>query len=142
MLKLYHYSNKNFKGFIKPGYYGENNYTRNDKNITGLKRAFYYIRPGEVEYLLRSSNYLYITEVKPGDIYDLTEDKMGYLIKSRGDIDKALRIIKRKYKGVIYNLGYKVVNLFYPAKIKQRKALTKAGKYVIFNYQGGRYDKF
>jgi hypothetical protein len=131
-LKLYHYSNKNFKGFIKPGYIGENTYTRNDSNISGLARAFYYTRPGAVEYLLKGSKYLYITEVKPGDIYDLTEDKRGYLIKSRGDIDKVLRIIKRNYKGVIYSVGYKVVNLFSRAKIKQRKTLTKAGKYVIF----------
>jgi hypothetical protein len=137
MIRLYHFSSKNFKGFIEPGYYGENNYTRNDKNITELKRAFYYIGPGEVEYLLSGSNYLYITEVKPGDIYDLTEDKKGYLKQSRGNIDKALRLIKRNYRGVIYSLGnYKVVNLFTRAKIKQRKTLTEAGKNVIFKRKG------
>jgi len=132
MIKLYHYTNKDFKGYIEPGYFGNNFYTNNDKNISGLARAFYYTRPGKVEYLLKGSKYLYISEIKPGSIYNLTRDKAGYLKRTGGDIDRALRLIKRKYRGVLYNLGYNVINLFTRAKIKQRKALTRAGKYVIF----------
>jgi len=131
-MRLYHYSNKDFKGYIEPGYFGENTYTRNDSNISGLARAFYYTEAEPAEYLLRGSKYLYITEVEPGRIYNITEDKRGYIQQGRGDIDKALRLIKRNYKGVIYSLGsYKVVNLFSRAKIKQRKTLTKPGIYAI-----------
>jgi hypothetical protein len=137
MIKLYHYSNKYFKDYIEPGYIGENTYTRNDKNISLLARAFYYTEAGAVEYLLKGSKYLYITEVEPGRIYDITKDKRGYLQRGRGDIDKALRLIKRNYKGVIYSLGnYKIINLFTRAKIKQRKTLSEAGKNVIFKRKG------
>lgn len=132
MIKLYHYSSEDFKGYIKPGFLGINTYTRNDKNISGLARAFYYTEAGAVEYLLKGSKYLYITEVEPGRIYDITKDKRGYIQRGRGDIDKALRLIKRNYKGVIYSLGnYKVVNLFTRAKIKEVKTLTEAGRYAI-----------
>lgn len=132
MIKLYHYSNKNFKGYVSPNFLGLNTYTSNDKNISGLARAFYYTRPGTVEYLLRGSKYLYITEVEPSRIYDITKDKRGYLQRTGQDIDKTLRLIKRNYKGVIYSLGnYEVVNLFSRAKIKQRKTLTKPGIYAI-----------
>jgi hypothetical protein len=131
MIRLYHYSDKDFKGYIEPGFLGNNTYTRNDKNISGLSRAFYYTEAGAVEYLLKGSKYLYITEVEPGRIYNITEDKKGYLKLYKGDIDLSLRAIKRNYKGVIYKIGYNVVNLFYPAKIKAVKTLTEAGRYVI-----------
>jgi hypothetical protein len=137
MIKLYHYSNQDFKGYIKPEFLGANTYSRNDKNISGLARAFYYIKAEPGEDLLRGSKYLYITEVKPGEVYNITQDKAEYINRAGRDIDKALRLIKRNYKGVIYSLGsYKVVNLFCPAKIKQRKTLTEAGKYVIFKRKG------
>lgn len=132
MIKLYHYSNIDFKGYIKPEFLGANFYTNNDKNISGLARAFYYTRPGAVEYLLKGSQYLYIIKVDPGRIYNITKDKAGYIKKTRGDIDKALRLIKNKYIGVIYSLGnYKVVNLFIKAKINKRLTLTKPGIYAI-----------
>jgi len=123
---LYHYSDKDFKNFINPSYYGHNYFTHNDCQITTIKRAFYYTDPKRAEYLLQGSKYLYITEIKSKDIYNITEDKQGYLKRCNGDIDLALRKIKRNYRGVIYNVGYDIVNLFNRAKIKDCKTLTKA----------------
>ena len=122
-LKLYHYSNADFKGYIKPDFFGLNNYTSNDKNITTIKRAFYYTRP-EPEHLLSSSKFLYITKIEPEVLYNISQDIRGYL-KSQS-IGKALRRIKRHFKGIIYNIGnIKIVNLFYDIKINKRLTLTR-----------------
>ncbi len=41
MIKLYHYSNNDFKGYIKPSFFGLNSYTNNSKKISGFKRIFF-----------------------------------------------------------------------------------------------------
>lgn len=123
MIKLYHYSNNDFKGYIKTSFYGQNYFTSNDKNITEVKRVFYYTKP-EPEHLLKGSQYLYIAEIKPEVLYNISQDTKGYL-KSQS-IGEAVRRIKRQYKGIIYNIGnLEIVNLFYDVKIKDRKTLTK-----------------
>jgi len=131
MIKLYHYSNTDFKGYIEPSFFGTNYYTNNDKNISGLARAFYYTKP-KPEFLLNNSKYIYIIGIEQGRLYDITKDKARYIDKAGRDIDRALKDIKRHYRGVIYSLSnYKVICLFYSSKIKQRKVLTKPGIYAI-----------
>ena len=123
MIKLYHYSNTDIKDYIKPDFYGSNYFTSNDKNITNVKRAFYYTKP-EPEALLRGSKFLYIVEIEPSQLYNISQDSKGYL-KSHS-ISEALRHIKRHYKGVIYNIGkVEIVNLFKRIKIINKITLTK-----------------
>ena len=121
MIRLYHYSNTDIKDFIKPDFYGSNFYTTNDKNITTLKRAFYYTKP-EPEHLLRHCKFLYIVEIEPEVLYNISQDIKGYL-KSQS-IGEALRHIKKYYKGVIYNIGnLERVNLFYDTKFIKKEVL-------------------
>ena len=121
MIRLYHYSNTDIKDYIKPDFYGSNYFTSNDKNITNVKRAFYYTKP-EPEALLRYCKFLYIVEIELSQLYNISQDIKGYL-KSQS-IGEALRDIKRHYKGVIYNIGnLKIVNLFYRARIIKQEIL-------------------
>jgi len=117
-ITLYHYSQADFKDKIKVKFYGLNNYTFYDKNLTNIKRAFYYTKP---EHLLKGSKFLYITDYPNFRLYDITKDLKGYLKDKT--IDEALHQIKQKYNGVIYRIGKsEIVNLFYDTKyIKQIK---------------------
>ena len=84
MIRLYHYSQADFKDKIKVKFYGLNYYTTNDKNLTDIKRAFYYTKP------------------EPEALYQ----------------------IKKRYNGVIYNIGKnEVVNLFYDVKFTKKEVL-------------------
>lgn len=120
-IKLYHYSNTDIKDKIKVSYYGLNYFTFNDSQITTVKRAFYYTKP-EPEHLLSNARFLYIVEIEPEALYNITRDIKGYL-KSQS-IDRALRQIRRIYKGVIYKIGNKeIVNLFYDVNFIKREVL-------------------
>ena len=121
MIKLYHYSQADFKDKIKVKFYGLNYYTTNDKNLTDIKRAFYYTKP-EPEALLLGSKYLYITDYPKFRLYDITKDLKGYLKDKT--ISKALSQIKQKYNGVIYRIGKnEIMNLFYDTRYTKREIL-------------------
>jgi len=121
-IKLYHYSDKDIKDKIKVEYYGHNYFTANDKNITDIKRAFYYTE-ARPEALLRGSKFLYITEIDQSKIYDLRNDKAGYIKRFDNITDILSYIISIGYIGVIYNIGYDIVNLFYDVKFTIKKEL-------------------
>jgi len=120
-ITLYHYSQADFKDKIKVKFYGLNYYTTNDKNLTDIKRAFYYTKP-EPEALLRGSKYLYIKEYPKSRLYNITDDIDNYLKDKT--ISEALYQIKKRYNGVIYNIGKnEVVNLFYDVKFTKKEVL-------------------
>ena len=120
-MRLYHYSNTDIKDKLKISYYGYNYYTNNDKNITNVKRLFFYTRP-EPEALLRGSKFLYSLDYPDFRIYNITKDLRGYLLHN--SIDKALQRIKQCYNGVIYTIGnYDIVNLFYDVKFTKKEVL-------------------
>ena len=121
MIKLYHYSNIDIKDYIKPDFYGSNFYTTNDKNITNVKRAFYYTKP-EPEHLLSNSKFLYIIDYPEFRLYDISQDLRGYLRAKT--ISQALYKIKQNYNGIRYNIGNLViVNLFYDIKFTEKRIL-------------------
>ena len=121
MIKLYHYSQADIKEKIKVKFYGLNYFTSNDKNLTDIKRAFYYTKP-EPEHLLKGNKFLYIVDYPNFRLYDISQDKRGYLKDKT--IDQALRQIKQKYNGVIYRIGnYEIVNLFYDTRYTKKEIL-------------------
>jgi hypothetical protein len=121
MIKLYHYSDKDIIKKLSVNYYGLNYFTKNDCAITTVKRLFFYGKP-EPERLLNGARFLYIAEIDEKKLYNLTEDKKGFLKRAR-NIDGALRIFKKHYKGIIYNTGREIINLFNGINYKKKIAL-------------------
>jgi hypothetical protein len=117
MIKLYHYSNRDFKGYIRPDFFGLNSYSRNSRRISQVKKSYYYIDPARIEYYFGGCKYIYITQIDPARLYDLTKDplKLGGKVK---DIYQAIK--NRGYIGAIGNNGVGCVVLFRPARIKDR----------------------
>jgi len=124
-IKLYHYSNTDFKEYIKTSFYGQNYFTSNDLKATEVKRAFFYLELNPLERRFSGCRYLYIAEILKSRIYDLRADLRGY--KSRyNTITRLLRAIKQNYNGIIYEAGgVVIVNLFYDIKIKDKITLTR-----------------
>ena len=118
---LYHYTDKNIKNKLKIKFFGNNYYTNNDKNISDVKRIFFYTINRPYEYLLSDTKYCYITKIKNKYIYDLKIDIKKLKYKYQGNINKLLKYIKKKYKGCIYNVGnYDIVILFKDIKILKK----------------------
>lgn len=125
-IKLYHYSNKDFKGYIKPDFFGLNNYTSASKDLSGYKRIYFYVDDKSKEYFFNGSKFLYIAEIKQNKIYDLKIDVLkciGYF----DSISEFISYIKSKgFSGFKdFNGRQDVICLFKAVKIKQRKTLTR-----------------
>ena len=119
-ITLYHYSNTDIKDKLKVSCFGDNYYTKNDYQVSGVKRLFFYDKP-KAEHLLQGCNYLYICKVKRSDLYDITQDKKRLY---NGSITDLLYKVKRlKYRGVIYNIGYNVISLLYDIPIYKIKGV-------------------
>lgn len=125
---LYHYSNKNFKGFIRPDFFGLNSYSQNSGRISGVKRSYFYLKPSSREIYLQGAEFLYIAEVKPSRLYNIDKDPLK-LVGQYNDIISEVK--RRGYLGLLGNNGFGCAVLFYPVKIKQRKTLTEPGRYAI-----------
>lgn len=124
-VKLYHYSDKDIQGKIKPAFFGDNTYTGNDKKASQVKRAFCYLGRHKIEYSLNYSKYLYITEINSDKLYYLDIDKarLKDRFKIKGvdfiDITKLLKHIKKRYTGAVYtgNIAIIFKDLKYNKKI-------------------------
>jgi glutaredoxin-related protein len=125
MIKLYHYSDRDFKGYIKPDFFGENNYSGNSKKLSGIKRAYFYLDRNGKEYYFNGVKYCYITEVSKNKLYDITQDKKGILKNLRSSQDIFEQVKKKGYIGLIGSNGIACAVLFKAVKIKYRKTLTK-----------------
>jgi hypothetical protein len=122
-IKLKHYSNGDFKGYIKPDFFGLNSYTSNSARDSSIKRSFFYIGKGR-EYYLNGARFLYIAEIEKSKIYDLIKDDKGFLNKYT--FNETLQRVKfLGYYGVSGNNGYAVVCLFKAIKYIDKKTLTK-----------------
>ena len=117
MIKLYHYSNRDFTGFIKPDFFGLNDYSRNSKRISQVKRSYFYIDPANREFYFSNNKYIYITEIIESKLYNIDIDP-AKLIKPGKDIYYEVK--KRGYMGLLGNNGFNCGILFYPARIKTR----------------------
>jgi len=119
-MKLYHFTNKENLKTIRPDFFGKNCYTRNDKNISSVKRAFYYSRPKAQEYLLSDASYRYTVNIDKKKIYNLTRDSKKYLVKNQ-NLDEVLRKIKKEYDGITYDCGFQCYCIFKPLTVKEVK---------------------
>lgn len=120
MIKLYHYSNKDFKGYINPSYFGINNYTNNSAKISNVKRCYFYINKKEKEFFFYGTEFCYIAEIKEEVLYNLNEDSLNIVKNLKYDEDIHIELIRRGFKGLIGDNGFKCAVLFYPVKIKER----------------------
>ena len=121
---IYHYSDKDFNGKIKPRFFGLNGYTKNSEKSSGIKRAYFYLDRAGREYYFEGVRFLYIARVSRARLYDLNKDILRVADNKR--IKDLFSYIKRLgYIGVIGNNGFKAGVIFYPVKIFKRLTLTK-----------------
>jgi len=109
-IRLYHYSNVDFKGKIEPRFFGVNHYTKNSVKEAVINRSFFYIGRGK-EAFLQGCKFCYIAEIEKSKIYDLVEDKKG--LKDKFCFNDLLIYVKNLgYYGISGNNGFKVICLF------------------------------
>jgi len=123
MLKLYHYSQNDFKGYIKPDFFGANTYSQNSNKLSGVKRSYFYIGKGK-EYFLNGAKYCYIAEIEPSKIYNLDIDSKN--LKEKYTFTEILLYVKKLgYFGISGNNGFNIVCLFKAIKYRDKIALTR-----------------
>ena len=123
MLKLYHYSDYDFKGYIKPGYFGANSYSRASERVSGIKRSYFYVSKTGREWIFNGARFLYIAEISRGRLYDLNKDILR--VKDNKKIKDIYTYIKRLgYSGIIGSNGRAVAVLFTRIKIKNKLGLA------------------
>ena len=122
-MRLYHYSNTNIEAKVKVKHFGANSYTDNDGRISSLKRSFYFTSSTVPEARFQGSHYRYTIDIPKKDIYNLISDSKK-LAKRYNNIHSLLKTVKKiGYKGVIYNVGYNIVNLFYDIKYDKKEII-------------------
>ena len=122
-LNLFHYTNFNLPTLIlDPLKFANNSFTKRDKALSGVPRAFFYLDPREKESFFQSPT-LYTTCVPRSSIYNIALDPVGIKAKvfeKRPDFDVLLKeIVKAGYKGAYYNPGFKVVCWFEPIEVRK-----------------------
>jgi hypothetical protein len=121
-IKLYHYSNKNFEGYIKPSFFGYNNYSNNSKRISLVKRTFFYLSKNEKEDFFNIADYCYIAKINKNCLYDIEVDKNNILPFLEGQ--DVYAVLKAKgYKGIRGNNGCDIICLFDDVKIDKKISL-------------------
>jgi len=122
MIKIYHYSNKDFRKYIKPDYFGENHYSYNSEQLSNIKRSYFYLNKNNIEIHLKGCKFCYIAEVDKKELYDIDLDYRNFKQTSLTADDFIRKVKNNDYEG-IYNNNQVV--LFYSTKIKNKKTLTK-----------------
>ena len=122
-MRLYHYSNTNIKDKLKVKHFGANSYTNNDGRISSLKRSFCFTSSIVPEARFQGSPYKYTIDIPKKDIYNLISDSKK--LKSKyNNIHSLLEGVKKLgYKGVLYNVGYNIVNLFYDISYDKKEVI-------------------
>jgi hypothetical protein len=110
-IKILHYSNQDFKGYIKPGYFGLNHYSRESVKESGLNRAFFYIGKGKEDFL-SGAKFCYTAEIEPGKIYDFDRDIKDFKNSGKNFNEILLYVKNLGYFGISGNNGFRVVCLF------------------------------
>ena len=130
LIKIYHYTDTDFKGKVDPKFFGENSYSNNSARLSGIKRSYYYIRPGDQEHFFKGCRFCYIAEVEESRLYNLIKDDLN-ICKDLGIKDIFYYLKKKGYIGVIGFNGFRVAELFKAVKITNKINLTQTGKYDI-----------
>ena len=123
-LILYHYSNEQFNGYIRPSFFGKNGFTSYSQNLCNIKRSYFYINIYEREYFFSGARYRYITDIDEKKLYNIDEDRLK-IVNNKTQTDIYRYLIKKGYRGIIGTNGYKIVILFNKIKIKSQVNLTK-----------------
>ena len=121
-IKIYHYSNQDFKGKIEPGYFGLNHYTKESARESDVDRSFFYIGKGR-EYFLQGAKFCYIAEIEQAKIYDLIKDKKNLKTICLNFSDILKKVKNLGYYGIKGNNGFDVICLFKPIKYIDKRAL-------------------
>lgn len=122
MINLKHYSNIDFKGYIKPSFLGKNGYSQESLRESDVNRSFFYIGKGK-EYFLNGSKFCYTAKIESSKIYDLIKDNKNLKAICK-NFNAILRRIKfLGYRGVKGNNGFDVVCLFYPVKYINKRVI-------------------
>ena len=118
---IYHYSNKNFKGAIKPSFFGLNYYSKQSSRESSIDRSFFYIGKGK-ESFFDGVKYKYTATIEAHKIYNLEKDIKN--LKEKLSFNDILKHVKKLgYIGLSGNNGYNVVCLFYPVKYINKEVL-------------------
>ena len=123
-LKIYHYSNQDFKGKIEPSYFGLNSYSKSSYRDSDIDRSFFYIGKGK-EYFLNGTKFCYIVEIEQSKIYDLTKDIKNFKAICKDFTDILSTVKKLGYYGIKGNNGFDVVCLFKAIKYIDKRYLTR-----------------
>ena len=102
------------KQSISPHFFGQNSYTRNDSNISNVKRFFCYDTFEPAEYNFKNS-FRYTLEIDKNLLYDLREDKQE-LISRFKSIHDLLVYLSENYLGAIYDVGFTCYIVFQEVK--------------------------
>jgi hypothetical protein len=119
LIKLYHYSNTDFKGKVDPEFFGENSYSNNSARVSGIKRSYFYTRLGDREGFFRGCRFCYAVEVEESRLYNLIKDDLK-ICKDLGIKDIFYYLKKKGYIGVIGFNGFRVAELFKAVKITNK----------------------
>lgn len=121
-MKLYHFSDNNFK-ILSPQFFGHNAFTKNDKKYS-LKRAFCYDTKTPVEYCFKNAIYRYIVNIDKKNIYDLDQDVLGLKIKYDYNIDKILSYTSKHYDAICYFTSFKTYAIFKKCNVFKQDKLN------------------
>jgi hypothetical protein len=125
MIKLYHYSNQDFKGYISPDFFGKNSYTDFSVKISSVNRSYFYMKKSGKEIYFNNCNFLYVAEIDKNKLFDIKRNSLFESFDNGGwDFEKRLKKIKKLgYIGVIGDNGFKVVCLFKKIKYIDKKTI-------------------
>ena len=123
---IYHYSDKNFSGYVNPDFFGSNSYSNNSARLSGIKRSYFYANKDNKEYYFNGCQFLYIAEVNKERLYNLNEDKESIVKNLRNTQDIYTEVKKRGYIGLIGDNGYPCAVLFKTVRIHKKEVLQKA----------------
>ena len=123
MIKLYHYSNADFNGYIKPKFFGNNSYSYNSARLSGIKRSYFYIEANKKESYFNGSKFLYIAKIKENQLYNLNTDIKEIVKRLKNTQDIYTEVKKKGYIGLIGNNGLPCVVLFKAVRISQKARL-------------------
>ena len=113
---LYHFTDKKVNK-LKVKYSFNNAYSLNDYKACNIKRIFFYTDIKDKEGFFKNSQYCYKANIPDNKIYNLIIDNKNLKSKYNNIYDIIKAIKKLKYKGVLYNVGFNIVNLFYDINI-------------------------
>jgi hypothetical protein len=127
-INLYHFAcNKNEKLLLDPKRFGENHYSKREKNTSNVPRVFFYTKPEQKESFFDSAHCMYFVTVPKSKIYNLKQDpselkKIFSTSIGRVDFDAILKFLikEQQYDGVLYDVGaFEVVAWFNPIMVQK-----------------------